>query len=87
MKGKQSFPERVGRAYRRDPFFSMWGRGALIVFAAALSLLVYVGGRSNAVLWLGLVLTITFLVWIGLVVRWSRTKFLRRVGQRRRREI
>ena len=85
MKGKLSFAERVGRSYRRDPFFSMWGRGALLVFMALLLLLAQLGGRSEFVLWLGLVLTLAFLVWIGLVLKWSRMNFLRRLGQRRRR--
>ena len=50
MKGKLSFAERVDRSYRQDPFFPMWGRGALLVFMALLLLLAQFGGRSEFVI-------------------------------------
>lgn len=83
MKGKMSFPERVGRSFRRDPFLSIWGMGALGVFLGLLLLLTKFGGQSAVILWLAAPLGVAFLVWISLVLRWSRIKFLRREGQRR----
>lgn len=85
MKGKTSFEERVGRSFRRNPFLSIWGQGALVLLAGLLLLLGELGGRSEAVLWLGAALGVGFLFWIALLVKWSQTKFLRRAGQRRRR--
>ena len=85
MKGKPSFAERVGRSYRRDPFLSMWGSGALLLLVALLLLLAQFAGRSDLVLWFGAALGVAYLVWIALVLKWSRTRFLHRVGQRRRR--
>src|SRR6185369_12278174 len=79
MKGKLSFAERVGRSYRRDPFFSMWGRGALALLMALCVLLVNVVSASVG-LWSSLILTAAFLVWLLLVFRWSRLSFLRRAG-------
>jgi hypothetical protein len=81
---KLSFAERVGRSYRRDHLFSMWGGGALLVFMGLLFLLAQFGGGSELVLWLDGALTILFLVWIALVWKWSRKRFLQRVGHRRR---
>src|ERR1044072_8765128 len=40
---KLSFAERVGRSYRRDHVFSMWGGGALLVFMGLLFLLAQFG--------------------------------------------
>jgi hypothetical protein len=85
MKGKPSFAERVGHSSRRNLFLSAWGKGALVVLAAMLLLLGQLGGRSEAVLWLGAALGVGFLVWTALLMKWSQTKFLRRAGQRRRR--
>jgi threonine/homoserine/homoserine lactone efflux protein len=85
MKGKLSFPERVGRSFRGDPFFSMWGIGALLILMTLLLLLGQFGGQSAVVFWLGAALGVAFLVWVSLVLKWSRTKFLRRSEQRRRR--
>lgn len=86
MPDRPTFAERVGRSYRRDPFFSMWGRGALLVLMAALLVAACVGGRGELAVWLGLALVFAFLVWMGLVFRWSRAKALRRAAWRRRRE-
>ena len=63
----------------------MWGIGALLVLMALLQLMAQFGGQSAVVLWLGAALGAAFLIWISLVLKWSRTKFLRRSEQRRRR--
>jgi hypothetical protein len=62
----------------------MWGGGALLVFMGLLFLLAQFGSGSELVLWLDGALIILFLVWIALVWKWSRKRFLQRVGHRRR---
>jgi len=85
MKGKLSFPERVGRSFRSDPFFSIWGIGALLLLMILLLLLAQFGGQSAVVFWLSAAFGVAFSVWILLILKWSRTKSLRRSQQRRRR--
>ena len=85
MKGKVTFAERVGRSVRGNPFVNMRLDGALLLVMVLLCLLVAVGGRSAFVFWGGLALFLAFFVWLGLVAKWGRLKFLRRAGQRRRR--
>ena len=85
VKGTPSFGERVGRSSRLNPFLTMWTHGPLAALMVLFLVLFEVRGRNGLVLWLGGSFTVAFLVWMGLVMKWSRTKFLRRAGQRRRR--
>ena len=84
VKPQLSFAERVGRSSRRGPLFSMWGGGALLVFMGLLFLLSQAGDGGQLVLWLDGAITILFVVWFALVWKWSRKRFLQRVGHRRR---
>ena len=85
MEGKITLSERVGRSIRGNPFMSLWGEGSLLVLMLLAALLVAVGGRGEIVLWVGLGLFVAYFIWLALLTKWSRLKFLRRVGQRRRR--
>ena len=85
MIGKQSFSERIGRGYRRDPFFYTPVWLALPTLALGLCLLVWANLGEALTLTLAALLLIAFFAWISLAVRWGQRKYLNRKGEQRRR--
>lgn len=86
MIGEQSFTERVGRSFRANPFTNLWVEGPLFISAGIFWLLLHSGGPNWLVLGLGALTLLLGMAWVFLVCWWSRTRYLRRKGDQRRRE-
>ena len=85
MIGKQTFSERLGRGFRRDPFLYLPMQLAPLVLMGLAYLIFTAGLGEPLTLILAALLLFAFLTWIALVLRWSQQQYLARKGAQRRR--
>lgn len=70
---------RAGRSFARDPFFSPWVQGPLLLLCGVLALL----ADHGAAPWIAVGSVVAFSAWIVAVWRWSRRWHNRNGSQRR----